>query len=66
MDSIAWRRYLNSELERLEVVVETLPSGVKRLSNRHGFMTLTDVIHLTESDLRTFAGKQQNLTSCRA
>ena len=66
MDAVAWREHINAELRRHEVQVDQLPSGVYRLANRHGYLMTTDIRNLTESDLKTFGGKQQNLTTCRA
>ena len=65
MDAAAWREHILAELHRLEVQIDKLPSGVMRLANRHGYLMTTDIRNLTESDLKTFAGKQQHLTTCR-
>lgn len=56
MNSIEWRRFVLAELDRLDVRIDVLPSGITRLSNRHAYLMTSDLIHLTRSDLRTFAG----------
>ena len=65
MDAVAWRAHIEAELQRLDVQIDKLPSGVVRLANRHGYLMTSDIRNLTESDLKTFAGKQQHLTTCR-
>jgi hypothetical protein len=66
MNSVERRAYVKAELRRLGVQQDILPSGVVRLANEYGYLMTTDILNLTDSDLRTFAGRQQNLTTCRA
>lgn len=65
MNSVERRAYVYAELRRLGVQQDILPSGIVRLANDYGYLMTTDILHLTDSDLRTFAGRQQNVTTCR-